>query len=125
MIFEDQFSDFALSKKLQELQVKQESLFYWTLDSLRGWEIRRNGEIFENSPWSPYLEDGDCSAFTVAELGEFLGEHVNGIQYSFCHGSIDWHWYNEKDDDFLYASTEADIRANKLIYLLNNKLISL
>lgn len=68
MKLEDQVTSLELSKKLKEIGVKQESLFYWV----------------DNEKWSdecqleyiPELEfprdENSISAFTVAELGELF-----------------------------------------------------
>lgn len=98
MKLEQQVCSLELSKKLKELGVKQESLFYWsnccekefTLEcslwhDIETWEWG-NGHTLENV-------ETKYSAFTVAELGE------------------------------IHTENEADIRAKALIYLLeNNKL---
>jgi len=65
-----QVSSFELSKKLKELGVKQDSLYYWELlgdnitTGLPEWKIR---DKFRQDEYS-------YSAFTVAELGEILWE---------------------------------------------------
>lgn len=118
---EKQVCSLELARKLKELGVKQESLFYWTNDSLRGWELRRDGESFENSPWSPCFEDGDLSAFTVAELGKMLPQGIttNGK------GTITNLPGSNITMPSIKAKNEADARALILIDLLENNLISL
>jgi hypothetical protein len=101
MKLENQVCSLELAKKLKELGVKQESLFYW----VRHWnEGKWVDKLF-------YLKDEDdkvnsfTSAFTVAELGEMLTKQQ--IKNSLD-GSND---------------TETNARAKMLIYLVENKLI--
>lgn len=129
MTLEQQVVSLELAKRLKELGVKQESLHYWV----------RQGSYFcvgiKHEPGEPFLAPSkgpydfpfEClaSAFTSSELGEMLKEHVNAIEYGFSHGAVDWHFYIEKIDEEVSAGTEANIRASKLIYLLENKLITL
>lgn len=129
MTLEKQVCNLDLAKRLKELGVKQEGHFSW-------YEVEHyQGE--QESAFDAFVKLVEptldklagmhdiCSAFTVAELGEMLKEHVNGIEYGFSHGSTDWHVYIEKIDDEIFANTEADARAKMLIHLLENKLIAL
>lgn len=124
-----------LAKRLKKLGVKQESLYY----------IREDGEIEHNFKYcGGGLVEGDTpeqySAFTVAELGEMLPQcfKVKDDMYYIepnMNGSglccMDYIKYNDGIGTFLRgypvikASTEADARAKMLIYLLENKLITL
>lgn len=142
---ESQVTSLALSKRLQELDVKQESLFYWRKHSEDG----PTGEFYLalGTPSGRYSDkvwqDGELvSAFTVAELGEMLPPiiEVEGVHYcgdyrcnKFCFEleRTDKEWicfYSNGDENIGYSSarfeaTEADARAKMLIYLLENKLI--
>lgn len=74
-----------------------------------------------------------CSAFTVAELGEMLpkclhvGIHMHDL--TIIRSSV-WRFYygvNMADSVYLTTGnddTEADARAKMLIYLIENKLIT-
>lgn len=120
MTLEQQVTSFELSKRLKELGVKQESLFYYApfkgkLCPVYINDLRRGTSL----PIKNYI-----SAFTVSELGEMLKdqdleciwfhEHNKYGAYQTCSG------LNPFFDD-----TEADARAKMLIYLLENSLITL
>jgi len=76
MKLEQQITNLELSKKLEELGVKQESLFYWG--------ERPYGK--NRKPWVPEIFGEDApfgegvakiaSAFTVAELGTLLPKSI-------------------------------------------------
>jgi hypothetical protein len=145
MKFENQVTCLELSKRLQELGVKQKSLFYWA--SFRNesspkeqWPNVYNVIIYceekINYKERSYLKDKKFySAFTVAELGEILrkfdienDKHLE-IDYYNTYDfynivvkptkAIDFEAHYEK------SSTEANARAKMLIYLLENDLIRL
>ncbi|MEK6880067.1 MAG: hypothetical protein AABY22_10685 [Nanoarchaeota archaeon] len=97
MKIENQVSSLQPSKRLKELGVKQDSLFYW-----------HNIDTYPSIMYGDSTEwagDELISAFTVAELGEMLPLFIimnNGI------------YFQDKK--------EADSRAKILIYLLENGL---
>lgn len=111
MKLEQQVTNLELSKKLKELGVKQESLFYWgnTIGQL------------DQDCWRVYFfKDDDVSmeyvsAFTVAELGEMLkwkSLMIFGLPEHYA--------------DFISDTiSEADFRAKMLIYLIENNLIKI
>ena len=129
MKLEKQVVSLELSKKLKELGVKQDSLFYWHTNKHGHPEFIRQTKENEGS-----LTDLEThSAFTVAELGEMLpfgaksyvGSHSNDLKViiwvtEYHSVSDDWECGDEK-----FAKTEADARAKMLIYLIENKLIKL
>lgn len=108
MEIEKQVCSLELAKKLKELGVKQESLFFWKPDG--GWHL------------SQKLGQHVISAFTVAELGEILPNY-------FVSGRINDNYQVEVPFEvprkYREAKTEADARAKCLIYLIENKLITL
>lgn len=83
LALEQQVCSLELAKKLGELGVKQDSVFYWENVQKENWElstyVRMSEVVYDNNSddcWS-ILEEalyrGNAfSAFTVAELGEML-----------------------------------------------------
>lgn len=159
MTLESQVCSLELAKRLKELGVKQESLFWWYQSS----QMTR-GKIFEGSTapeqnWSVKIvwklgdavdeaeercNHGDFySAFTVAEIGQLLPwrskrmDTVNNAELVFTklHNGTDIFVcaYWDEDSDHLYGGmkvrfddeNEANSRAKMLIYLIENKLITL
>lgn len=138
MKLENQVVSLNLAKRLKELGVKQESLFYhWATeieqDGLAWWNVSEK-EPRKGKPVRAYLDSvgrpSVLSAFTVAELGEMLPKNVYTVKDDegfYCWS--DTEWTNEEglfDDhlDPIHADTEADARAKCLTYLLENKLIA-
>lgn len=110
MNLNEQVCSLELAKRLKELGVKQESLFYWS-ENMRGeWSL--------NCPTRD--RTSRCSAFTVAELGEMLfpNAKINTIKI----GNVFYLYQFGLDKEFI-ADTEANARAKMMIYLLENKLI--
>ena len=105
------------AKRLKELGVEQESLFYWTSDSQPDYYLRQ-GEI---------TCDDDYSAFTVAELGVMLPIfYVSGKaqdnNYTCAHyqeATVSRKLRDVKSWPGR-GKTEAESRAAMLIYLLEN-----
>lgn len=152
MKLENQVSNLELSKRLKELGVKQESLFYWYRMS-RGMfalgdasDVMNNGEQI-NKTTAPQWEE--YSAFTVAELGEMLPEFIWDKSEKDKRKSIKKYFmsfvsdddnikkvvYKSNNDDGMddgwivcddeNAHTEADARVKMIIYLIENKLITI
>lgn len=155
MKLEHQVTSLELSKRLKELGVKQESLFYWMeytnkRTGVKEWDLNNHGQRGMNEyqilgeeksgrSWNNDW-DGQCSAFTVAELGEMLPFSIKfqkHVCYLSCEKNIPdyggWFCKYESSDiirptkatDIFTADTEADARANMLIYLLENGLITI
>jgi hypothetical protein len=134
MKLESQVCSLELSKKLRELGVKQESLFYWTVTmpdptgETWSYDLAYVDTYYIQSPG-----DIEASAFTVAELGEMLPQPcislvmenwLNNPESKYkCYDSTVENWFMV--DRKVYASTEADARAKMLIYLIENNLITL
>lgn len=78
MRIEEQVTNLELSKKLKELGVKQEGIFMWYVDQIfypdktvkETWEIFQASRMIGNT-WIPKY-----SAFTVAELGQYLPPRI-------------------------------------------------
>jgi hypothetical protein len=154
MPLEQQVLSLELAQKLKELGVKQDSLFYWVKgDKQRGVcpDCRKAGGLLPECAYcggtgkdiekqNYYLygqlevwqEDRikDCSAFTVAELGEMLPMEYMSIKdggdrwFGVGWGAL-WGFEMIKYPDPIVSNLEADCRAKILIYLLENKLITL
>lgn len=146
MEIKDQVTSLELSKKLKELGVKQDSLFYWIkTDSIKNKEYIISHYKFSENGFSDTcleketsyingasLESTGCgccgisskiseiySAFTASELGEML-------PYGFDS-------YKRSKNDFIcrlfvhisFSKTEQDARAKMLIYLIENNKIDI
>ena len=121
MELQKQVCSLELSKQLKNLGFKQESYFYWNHQDY-------SGDVFYNITHIPgkginaYQE---CSAYTVAELGEMLPYKYNNFrdvdEKYHCVAKFD----DLSKDKNLYISskTESDARAKMLIYLKENNLI--
>lgn len=135
MKLENQVVSLEIAKKLKELGVKQESLFWWVLDGVseNGWSLIRESFVFTIG--REYLER--YSAFTVAELGEMLPNGMTSSHTSWEEDEMRFqcsHYAIEQCDEchplvveptkkVFYADTEADARGKMLMYLLENNLI--
>lgn len=128
MRLEGQVVSLELAKKLKELGVKQESLFYWSFYD-DGNSIDAPAVAFVDNCNLSFMEDL-VSAFTVAELGEMFP-----INTSTTKGASWWHcqWWDGVQDitrdkatkhHRIPSETEADARAKMLVYLLEEGLIS-
>ena len=128
---EQQVTTLAISKRLKELGVKQESLFYSDKHGDRALYRYTYEQIMP-----VYI-----SAFTVAEIGEILPENIRanrgnkkksirGVDFEFYQQgkhSIGYSHreYDSEEDLFdpIEITTEADARGKMLIYLLENNFI--
>ena len=147
MKLESQVCSLELAQKLKELGVEQDSLFCWgEVNFSRSWadyewELHHK-DLFPKNWHNKNL----VSAYTVAELGEMLPAsleckpkpHKTGKKEIFelssekewTEGEVNYkvtytYFYYEPMDYFqLESPTEADARAKMLIYLLENKLIT-
>lgn len=125
MELKSQNCSLELSKRLQELGVKQESLWWWTKLKFKLLDLK--GKEYQWAIDYTYNRKKDreylYSAFTVAELGEMLP--CDYITWKSKKGKK-WvcRWLEDyKDERLQKATTEANARAKMLIYLLENKLI--
>ena len=124
-----QLSNLKLSKKLKELGVKQESLWWHrspTPSHGRDWwniETCQDSHAKEN-----------YSAFTVAELGEMLpdilkenNQELQITKVSFSKKPWCVSYYDKIEKMYIHqpAETEANARAKMIIYLIENKLIKI
>jgi hypothetical protein len=137
MELEKQVCSLELAKRLKELGVKQESIFTW----VKWLDFGDAGKFYPSGDVLAYKDDalfksgkkGEFyAAFTVAELGEMLRVKccVDGKfqMPQFYLPECVWLHYlpdGDEDDVEIASPTEADARAKMLIYLLENKLITL
>lgn len=108
MRLDDQVCSLKLAKKLKELGVEQDSLFYWQKYK-HGWTIQPVW-LSQHSKAS-----ATTSAFTVAELGELLEDHDGRLPHYL---PFEKKWAHDRYPTHDVAETEADARAKMLIYLL-------
>jgi hypothetical protein len=149
MTLEDQLCSVQLAKRLKTLGVKQESYFDWLVNEskLEVPEYYCNSAVIIHKEDERLFEDDvriiyRLSAFTIAELGEML---PTSIEYQFSatgrrdvyletgrvHGNTTgWYLqYTNRPHNYVHCSAhadaEADARAKMLIYLIEQKLITL
>lgn len=130
MKVENQVCSLEHAKKLKELGVKQESLWWWIYNKIQDkWKL----SITLSECVKAHPESWDyVSAFTVAELGEMLPPEVKA---SFSGELVitkqfDSSWFIEYSENLpidccmlheTHANTEANARAKMLIWLIENK----
>lgn len=135
MKLEQQVCSLDLAKRLKELGVKQESLYrynQYAVDIEQGgqWELESTQHMKKYHTPPPFV-----SAFTVAEIGEMLPHRIknnNGDAIlheilSFSDAAKAYQMCYEGDFS-LYVNwdkSEADARAKMLVYLIENKLITI
>jgi len=128
MKLENQVTSLELAKKLKELGVKQESLFYYRFatDGHTNKTDLNYGESHKDNDYASCV-----SAYTAAELGELLPtEEKDGL--GFFSGKAINGWFcevkNYKVMPYerlhveLQHDTDANARAKMLIYLIENDL---
>lgn len=140
---EPQVCSLDLSKKLKELDVKQDSYFWWAnaYNCYGTANYIPHHDTFFVYPYEELPEDAyfkeyggeKYAAFTVAELGELLPDAVviDGKKHFISaylkdhlgHYMIEMRCINQGADVIYSCETEADSRARMLIYLIENKLI--
>lgn len=120
MTLKEQVTSLELSKRLKELGVKQESLFYWV-------KVRNGFSLFyryEDVFMRDSSDPEEYSAFTVAELGNILpvdycmSWKIPGLVWVCAENVYD---YSLR----FYSETEANARAKMLIHLIEKNLIKL
>ena len=133
MKLEQQVVSLELAKKLKELGVSQQSLFWWewyiTTEIKKSTDIPPKIVYLPNKPSTknkPLRNAQHYPAYTVSELGEMLPTHFHTIRCV----NLDEHHYEclyphhqQKGNPHFKADTEADARAKMLIYLIENNLI--
>jgi hypothetical protein len=122
----DQVTSLAFGQRLKELGVGQQSLFFHTFD-LDEWKLfyREDARYLETRDAS---DENVISAFTVAELGELLPTHVrvSGREVRSIAFPRDdaRRWRCQLLGEYQpSATTEANVRAKMLIYLIEKNLV--
>ena len=125
-----QVTNLDLSRKLKELGVKQESLFYWSRSThFNQYELLLGGHsVFETAD-----TEHKISAFTVSELGEMLPSviHLGGTakMVLVIGRTLGEQWRIDYRNEDLgkpittIADTEANARAAMLCHLIESKII--
>lgn len=115
--------DLKYAKKLRELKVKQESLWYWWINKLSLKSIPTINSYGNDKPKKDWVV---ISAFTVAELGEMLPKGYftykasNLPHYQCAKYTSDGHVDRTTFYCNLSDKTEANVRAKMLIWLIEN-----
>lgn len=131
MELEKQVISLDLARKLKELGVKQDSLFWWGYRfDVKKRPLVSDGQwkLFMQSVENPVL-GSDVSAFTVAELGEMLPATITrntDTYFLHCEKVGGWSIYYPGIKTLYIEGgneNEADVRAHMLIYLIDKKLI--
>lgn len=116
-----------LAKKLKELGVPQESLFWHCHITYP--KLKKKIHFFRSKEERRIQKGGPveiiCSAFTVAELGDLLPDEFISTVRENKKYHIHGHYSANRESMTYPSDTEADARAKMLIYLLTNKLITL
>ena len=125
MELKEQVISVANAKRLKELGVKQDSLFYWVISLTTNYHISYTEG---DKSLLPQDRNDFYAAFTVAELGELLplcymswATPQTGKMKWWCH-RMETHAVTHEVTEICTALTEADVRAAMLIYLLEQKL---
>jgi len=131
MELEKQVTSLDISKRLKELGVKQDSLFYWVREGHHFFDSKeiqpREPKLEQVKPPYDFPYESVGSAFTVAELGEMIPMWScdSWKPAETTNAALKGTWCCDFDEDKKtrqYAETEADARGEMLIYLLENKL---
>lgn len=128
MDIKDQVCSLELAKRLKELGVQQESLFYW-----HGYSEEYKSASIAYTKGK--IIDKQCySAFTVAELGELIFKlnyyHLEDIGYLeintervYRSGGDFYRLTYNLSENIIDELNEANARALMLIYLIENGLM--
>lgn len=114
MKLEDQVCSLQLAKRLKELGVAQMGAFSWCWEGGYFLGFRQISALHEDKPF------GVFAAFTVAELGEMLPSYPGEFPWKDAEGK--W-WVTLETPDQYSTNTEANARAEQLIYLIESNLI--
>jgi hypothetical protein len=124
------------AKRLKELGVKQDSLFYWSID---GEDSQIIMPMKIDNITVEISSKEKCSAFIASELDYCLNKNliqnkkINDRYHEYINIELGFHWMRlagfspgHNDGDTIYQPVEnnnIDNRASMLIYLIENGLI--
>jgi len=121
MQIEDQVCSLELAKRLKELGVKQESLFYRFKNENLQYLYCKYYEQY-----SPHvnldIKDG-YSAFTACELGEMLPSECYCAKTKHERWSCCYIGDDGDDSEYCFSETEVECRAQMLIRLIESGLV--
>ncbi len=133
MKIEDQVVSLELATRLKELNVKQDSYFYWYYYNRTDWKVEPHGQL----PSFAFPCDENCiSAFTASELGKMLPKYIKAetllpepndkiAKFYLCYdenGYPSYDFYENEISPGYKKENEANARAKMLIYLIENDL---
>lgn len=131
MELKNQITSLKLSKKLKELGVKQESLFWWGEYAISNQFLGKTKVCTDLHTADTVNYSEICKAFTVAELGEMLPDFVKTKGGLLQHDEKKFPDYYEVsyriggDPVFGFsAEVEANARAKMLIYLIEDEYVN-
>lgn len=116
-MLENHVTSLELSKRLKELGVKQESLFYWV--DKKGWALQDRKPIYCNIETCECVEISYLSAFLASELGEVLGTQAQVWRHP--KGWVAEHFLS--GDKQFVENSMPDAIAKCLIYLAKKGII--
>lgn len=124
MNIESKLTSLELSKRLYELGVKQESLFYWNLygDGIKIWyEIRYHEQNSTSVQFSAFtaLELLELLPYKIINNGELFRLDIFKLKKEFKVSYIN-HYY---DLYYFFEENVCDSLARMLIHLLENNLL--
>ena len=129
MELQKQVASLELSKRLKELGVKQESKFVWaryadeTSMRWRDWKVATlDQEYFDEEYYDDDRWGRPISAFTDSELDKKLPPRIQCYPDGDMECCLDGE--NIQDGYAVFERTKANSRAKMLIYLIENKLIT-
>ncbi len=130
MKLEDQVCDLEYAKKLRELGVEKESLFYWyKLNDDIDWQLVMHDKLYQI-----VKSNNVIPAYTVAELGALLPDclyahSASGIDRPIIMNKVDGIFSvgilnsNRQCNPIFADKKEANARVLMLIYLIENGLV--
>lgn len=142
MKLENQVCSLEQGKRLKELGVEDNCYLGWIIPPSNGVRVPIHGKdgearlIERNTIMYSGNGKDKYPAFTVAELGvmllDYCGSHINGLYGYTPHPNNKFKWVADINDNWdkkpqppsiAKGNTEAEARADLLIYLLENNLI--